>query len=293
VAIVVTLPLTVLQLDSRVFVTTYAIMLRRAVVGRVSRRWFAATAQQKRALNLEQIKGPGATTSESAKSPAPPPEGGGGGGGSTSNALPLAALGLIAAGTGYYYYTGMGQSTEETPPLETADVSKAAVVRKEVFPKETSPASSGPSGNRVLSIAVPEKMQNKADSAQIAPLLIPSHPESGNRVSSLVGNTSGTKASSDASAAIADTTTTVSAVQALQDSTMLAATEAVVQSHQSLWTAMDESYFADLDSLSASQLKSRILQLATELKDRTKWEAVRLKEFLAMKERETSDKYVD
>jgi hypothetical protein len=266
-------------------------MLRRAVIGRTSRRWFAATAQQKRALNLEQIKGPSATKSESAKSSAPPPGGGGSGGGSTSNTLPLAALGLIAAGTGYYYYTGMGQSNEETPLLETADVSKAAVVSKDISPKQTSPASSESSGNRVLSIAVPEKMKNKADSAQIT-LSIPSHPESGNRVSSLMEKTSATKASSDASDAIADTTATVSAVQALQDSTTLAATEAVVQSHQSLWTAMDESYFADLDTLSASQLKSRILQLATELKDRTKWEAVRLKEFLAMKERDTSDKYV-
>ena len=65
-----------------------------------------------------------------------------------------------------------------------------------------------------------------------------------------------------------------------------------MESHQSLWSAMDASFFSDLDSLSNAQLKARVAQLAAEMKDRTKWEAVRLKEFLAMKEKETADKYV-
>ena len=46
----------------------------------------------------------------------------------------------------------------------------------------------------------------------------------------------------------------------------------------------------ELDSLSPTQLKIRIIQLSKDLEDRTKWEAVRLKEFLAMKEQEVQNK---
>lgn len=48
----------------------------------------------------------------------------------------------------------------------------------------------------------------------------------------------------------------------------------------------------EIDTLTSSQLKVRLIQLAKDLEERTKWEAVRLQEFLSMKEREIEDRYV-
>jgi mitofilin len=48
----------------------------------------------------------------------------------------------------------------------------------------------------------------------------------------------------------------------------------------------------NLDDMTLTQLKVRIVQMAKEMEDRTKWEAVRLQEFLTMKEKEVEDKYV-
>lgn len=47
----------------------------------------------------------------------------------------------------------------------------------------------------------------------------------------------------------------------------------------------------DLDKMTPSQLKVRLVQMARDLEERTKWEAVRLQEFLAMKEKEVEDRY--
>jgi hypothetical protein len=46
----------------------------------------------------------------------------------------------------------------------------------------------------------------------------------------------------------------------------------------------------ELDTMTPTQLKIRLIQLSKDLEERTKWEAVRLKEFLAMKEQEVQNK---
>lgn len=56
---------------------------------------------------------------------------------------------------------------------------------------------------------------------------------------------------------------------------------------------LDEGYLRDLDKLNETQLRVRIVQLASELGERTKWEALRLNEFLTRKEKEVADKYVE
>jgi mitofilin len=45
-----------------------------------------------------------------------------------------------------------------------------------------------------------------------------------------------------------------------------------------------------LDDLSSSELRVKVVQLATEMGERAKWEAVRLREFLALKEKEVGEK---
>jgi len=48
----------------------------------------------------------------------------------------------------------------------------------------------------------------------------------------------------------------------------------------------------DIDKMTQSQLKVRLVQMARDLEERTKWEAVRLQEFLNMKEKEVEDRFV-
>ena len=76
------------------------------------------------------------------------------------------------------------------------------------------------------------------------------------------------------------------------------------QLHQRSDTALEEAHTElaklgsidvmglDLDKMTRSQLKVRLVQMARDLEERTKWEAVRLQEFLSMKEKEVEDRCV-
>ena len=72
--------------------------------------------------------------------------------------------------------------------------------------------------------------------------------------------------------------------------------DSVVASHQSLWhslTMAPGGALHDLESLDdVGQLRQRIIRLAAELQDRTQWEAIRLKEFLALQERTATERCV-
>lgn len=219
--------------------------------------------------------------------------------------LPIAIGGSVLAG-GILYYTNnvplkprLSQITSALPPQKneskpakeqaarqaTAPGAPEPVVEKADAVQEaaaTNTTDAGNSSSRVVSIQVPSKMKNS--SKESAPT--PSHPEKGNRVSMMPGKAATT------AAAVADDSVTKSAMQELTESNTARATESLIESHQTLWASMDEAFFKDLDDLNNSQLKARVVQLATEMKDRTKWEAVRLKEFMAMKEKDTADQYV-
>jgi len=287
-------------------------MLRQALTANsrssVCRRWLTAAKGfkgSKRGLNPDQLSGGGTTAASTSKPtsptpevpPTPPPpvaaakaplDSGGG----NSSLLPLGVVGALALGGAAYYYYGTTKEPEAaiaTQEPSATDSTAAKALKVESTPKEKEESkevkavsAETPTGNRVVSIAMPPKMKNSGASSPPPPL---SHPDGGNRVLMVA------RSSTPAAAAVEDTSQTQAAVQALKDSSTEEATAALVESHQSLWSAMDASFFADLDSLSNSQLKARIVQLAAEMKDRTKWEAVRLKEFLAMKEKETADKY--
>mmetsp|Transcript_26469 Transcript_26469/g.40774 ORF Transcript_26469/g.40774 Transcript_26469/m.40774 type:complete len:640 (+) Transcript_26469:72-1991(+) len=87
-------------------------------------------------------------------------------------------------------------------------------------------------------------------------------------------------------------TTATAAMSELQTTTSLQNSKTLAAANAALRSDLDREYFSDLDSLTASELRTRVVQLATEMSDRTKWEAVRLKEFLAMKEKEVGDNYL-
>jgi mitofilin len=242
----------------------------------------AATGKQKRALDRAQLGGQGAAAGKAPTAPVvggpissvPPTNGG--------NMLPAAAVGLIAVAGAAYYFNSL-----ESSGTPIAEVPKESSIKEEASPEkpvemlgiaEDQLVSNGDkSGNRVLSIEVPSKMKNAGVSAVSASPA--KHPTGGNRVSMMP---------TSAPKAIDDTTVSEKALSELKDSATEQATESLIASHQSIWSDINAD---DLETLSQAQLRARVIQLATELKDRTKWEAVRLKEFLAMKERETAEQY--
>ncbi|GKY95729.1 hypothetical protein MPSEU_000533700 [Mayamaea pseudoterrestris] len=297
-------------------------------VSQQSRLWqrslAAATSKQKRALNPEQIHGtPTASTNTTTKSPPPPPPtsvkppASIGNSSASNNLIPFGIVGAVAVGGGAFYFAKQmsGDETSVTPNAKSTMVAKESVVDT---PAKAEPATLSGSlknlqstnaseGNRVTSIAMPPKMKN-ANASYTPPL--PANPIDGHRVSSLTpittknndeGEVKGKEKEKEKEEArktiLADASMTKQAIQELtpkeSSPASLESQESLIKSHHSLWSSMEESYLKDLDTLTYSQLQTRIVQLASELKERTKWEAVRLKEFLAMKERETANHYMD
>jgi outer membrane biosynthesis protein TonB len=266
----------------------------------LSRRSFT-TSRQKRALNEQQLGKPAV----SPPPPAPDASASGGGGGST---LPIIAVFAAAGGAGAYYMDLIPDfSSSETLPVAAAVIKEEEeIVKKEEAPvvqketeketkqketkqeetkKESAPVESTPAkeekpaaalGNRVLNISLPIGSTYSAP-----PKPITEHPFGGNRVTmEPVKESASTENAPSVNAALKELQRQIS-----QDDS----TRSLIEAHKDLATlaSMDLS---DLDKMSMTQLKIRLVQMAKDMEERTKWEAVRLKEFLAMKEREVEDK---
>jgi uncharacterized small protein (DUF1192 family) len=278
------------------------------------------TSAQKRALKKDQI---GASTeSKTAKPPTktatPPPTGGsssGGGGGGTP--LPILA-GLAAAAVGGAYYMdlipkdikdmipstsdGDGKANAEvevkkeekavestpesvaTPDVKSESVAPAPVKEVEE-PKEESQSISG--GNRVVQISLGGAAGRTSD-----PVPVVEHPSGGNRVPVAFGVVSAA-ASTPTTATTEKVATDAAEAQKELTSSPLGESEIdqeLAKAHAVMKSSVDETYLKDLENLSVSELRIRIVQLSSEMNERTKWEAVRLREFLGMKEKEVGEK---
>lgn len=152
-------------------------------------------------------------------------------------------------------------------------------------------------GNRVTTIVVPP-IDEENRPPQVVPAN-PEHPPNANKVTGLPfgGDADAAAGGSGGSASAEELAqrehALVSAEEAAKEIASAAEgeTEAKLRAaHKSLRADLDESYLADLDSLGERELRIRVVQLASEMDERTKWEAVRLKEFLSMKEKETAEK---
>ncbi len=251
---------------------------------------------------------------------------GGGGGGGGSPIVPI--VGGIAVATGIGYYMGlipMGKTEEkEEAPVALAakeEKKEVAVVKKdEVKEKETKPieASDTPvevkkkeeekkvekkktTGNRVINISAPPTTGRTSE-----PVASVEHDPNGSRVS--VAKFSQVISNSEEQPTVVETTSTTTSTNTLEETSVpslssIAAAEseltsvtstkiddALTKAHISMRSTLDETFLKDLDKLNENQLRIRIAQLATEIGERTKWEAVRLREFLSMKEKEVADK---
>lgn len=285
------------------------------------RAYSAAKGNKKRALSKQQLAGTKSTSGggSSAKTPppnvtvktsppssasgaasAPPPAGEAGGVDSSSLVI---GVGLLAAASATLYYFKSGTAVE-TPAPEAAAKEAESPKKNKTAKKESKEAAPAPAVEKASEEAAPaaeEKPKSVRDSeganrvlqidvgsegTRAAPEAKPeSHPEGGNRVTM----------ESFAKPAKKETTvaTVKDSIKELQASIDLETSEVAKRANQEVMRSFDQSLFEGLDEMSAAQLKARVMQLATEMKERTRWEALRLKEFLAMKEKETADKYLD
>lgn len=180
---------------------------------------------------------------------------------------------------------------------------KPAVVKKETkkaAKKEKSKDDASPVGNRVVSIEAPP-----TSGRTMAPPTPVEHVPGGSRVS--VEKFSSIYSSKEEEAAAppaeketpAPTVPTASiAIEAQKELSTPSVSSSKIDvslamAHASMRASLDETFLKDLDSLSDGQLRVRIVQLASEMGERTKWEAVRLREFLAMKEKEVAERYLE
>eukprot|EP00980_Cylindrotheca_fusiformis_P023473 scaffold10507_cov128-Cylindrotheca_fusiformis.AAC.6 len=260
-----------------------------------------ATSRQKRALNEQQLgKAASSSSSNTPPPPAPPAKDGKATGGGSS-ILPIVGVLAVAGGAGAYYMDLIPDmpSSDSTPTLPVKNNAKPADEPKQEAPQketpkvkkeskkekkeEAAPAApvkeEGPTGNRVLNITLPE-----GSSYSAAPAPITEHPAGGNRVKmepAKEGNSPEANAAASVDNALKELQREIS-----KDDT----TRSLIEAHKDLakLTSMDLS---ELDEMSMTQLKVRLVQMTKDMEERTKWEAVRLKEFLAMKEKEVEDKY--
>lgn len=88
------------------------------------------------------------------------------------------------------------------------------------------------------------------------------------------------------------TTTAVEAAKELQSSSFVDSASDIHKAILLLRKDLDQSYLDDLDKLSNTELKIRLIRMVNDMSDRGRFEAVRLKEMLELKEKEIADKYV-
>lgn len=193
--------------------------------------------------------------------------------------LGIAALTVAGGGAYYYYTTNMTHQTQTHPMVKEVSVTPQ---------KEAETAGEEAEPNRVTEIEFPANMKNTATTADAASTTtVTEHPRDGHKVLMDPFQNEDDHAKNKNE----QTLESERALTALQTSVTEAAMEALLANHPTMWTATsaNNATGGDLDALSEGQLKGRVVQLATELRDRTKWEALRLKEFLAMKEQEVSN----
>ena len=308
------------------------LLLRRAVglsstarrSGCSSRRFNAksstSSSPYKRELSKQQVEGskdvingskpPSSTSStpsgEGASVSGRNSGGNGGEGGEGGLFLPLLVLAGIGAG-GAAYYNDMipGLSMNDTPPKKVMQKEKELLqdVVEEVVSTKTESTSSSeltvteevkeakktvlPTGEEVVHKAVEnaaaraaaeslEFVDSTASSSvpKVDTVSQPSVHDDMSRPTASIGNY--------------EITFSIDPESELRSSRTAMATSAPIPSN------IDGSdYLVNIDSLTTPELRTRLVQLATEMSNRTKWEAARLNEFLTVKEREVEGRYLE
>jgi hypothetical protein len=270
----------------------------------------------------ETLSSTGGNLSSSVPPPPPPPSSGGGG-----SIVPAVLIGTLAIGSAFYYFNVYNISdpipadkavatVKETPAgVETATVGSSAssdIPPMNISVPSTSPVKAGekavdgavkPSiadtvetpvqGHRVSVIPMPASMRKKSNVVAAAAVedqpATPEHPEGGHRVSNLLHkiHLPHLPKSHD----IADTHMTEKSLEELKGSKL---SHALPSPHVHHYTPKSEherkEASGDAEDPVVAQLRDKITQLTKELEERTRWEAIRLQEFMTIKEKETADR---
>lgn len=273
----------------------------------------AATSRQKRSLDKQQIQGTKASApaaapvsaaapASSAPSPSPAASGGGSGGapasgsGGGSGAL-FGIVAAVGAGGALAYYNGIFDAAKE----EEAKPKTAAAVEEEEAPKKEEEQTQVPDIIEEDKSAIVDKADSPGP-AEEEEVVVVEDPEPIPVVTHKEKATDTPEGGPEAVvAAVEESPAPVAPI--LQESKIMEELEkvkaqlskesdkALTQAHSEL-AKLSILNLDNLDDMTNTQLKVRIVQMAKDMEDRTKWEAVRLQEFLGMKEKEVEDKYV-
>jgi hypothetical protein len=277
------------------------------------------TSAQKRALNKQQLEGEtkaAATGGGDAIKPAavpPASDGSGSGGGGGGGLVGILLLG--AGGVGAAYYNDM--IPKEYLPDFMKEQSKPTEKKKNIS------AELKEAVKEVKAMQAAEKLAQEAgkvEEAKSEPVETIEHPENGNRVTnekiqSFYSKVNDGRAKEDLEKAqesavkatqynegetvtiTREVNTTLpssaSAIYELQSKSQSESSSAIALAQANLRSDLDQTFLQDLDTLSPTQLRTRLIQLVAEMSDRTKWEAIRIQEFLSLKEKEVGEKYLE
>ena len=278
------------------------------------------TSAQKRALNKEQLAGDAAKKTagggDAIKPASVPPASDGSSGGGSGGGGAVMGLLLVGGAAGAAYYNDM--IPKEYLPDFMKDSSSGSKPAAEVAKKEKKVSKELKEAVKEVK-AMQAAEDTKVEAAPEEPEKI-EHPENGNRVTnekitsffSKVNDGKAKEALDEAQESATkatqynegetvtitkevDTTfpSSASAIRELQTKSQSETSAALSAAQASLRTDLDQTFLQDLDSLSPSQLRTRLIQLVAEMSDRTKWEAIRLQEFLSLKEKEVGEKYLE
>ena len=189
------------------------------------------------------------------------------------------------------------KTVETSNVLANKETTQKSIVSKET-PQVKVPSSKSIQPNRVRNIQVPSPNGRVSE-----PLPPTSHDTDGNRVSPaafqkvylqdtvILNEATPTTGPSTSDSTPPPPTAELAqeALEELQPKKPSVVDESMAKEEAKMRASADAT-LQNLDSLTESQLRVRVVQLVSEISDRTKWEAVRLKEFLTMKEREVGER---
>jgi hypothetical protein len=305
-----------------------------------TRRCFAATSREKRALDSKQIKGETSPTATAAKTqqtstaaadaaPGNVSDGGGAGAGAVLGLLAIGGGGAAAA-----YYNGIlpdllgdsppKQQNDSTEKEKTLPQAVAAVVEEKEDTKNAD-ENTTMSGEQILpakeveelkeiiaeasveepppAVVTAEVVTEEVDSVVTAiPILIATVTEENSAATPAATpaatattepqTTIAVKSSIPTSSSSLDESKIMAEIEALKKELHKRSDKALMEAHTELAKLSSMDVMSqELDFLTSSQLKVRLVQMAKDLEERTKWEAVRLQEFMSMKEKEVEDRY--
>lgn len=268
----------------------------------------AATSREKRALDQQQLHGAGVAGGATKAGGTTSAAAGGGGGSSTNNSnAAIAALvaGMMAVGCGAAYYydliPGLGKGEEVGGGVNAtngdADAAVVAVEDKDgavvdVAVVELETALPPPDAAVDEDGSVEATHDDAAAATTVptdeGPSVAAAMAAVEQEEAALAGSAAGTPAA--AVVVTSDESSKIMAVlHELKAKIGRDSDRALSEAHREL-AKLSSLDMDQLETMTEMQLKVRLVQMAKDMEERTRWEAVRLQEFLAMKEKEVEDK---